>query len=66
MSDRSAVRRLAMLVGGGPAPGLNGVISSVTIEAINNGIEVFGGTSVAMPATFIGLDPTFLGGIFVG
>src|SRR5436190_22445790 len=42
MSDRSAVRRLAMLVGGGPPPGLNGVISSVTIEAINNGIEVLG------------------------
>ena len=42
MSDRCAVRRLAMLVGGGPAPGLNGVISSVTIEAINNGIEVLG------------------------
>ena len=34
--------RLALLVGGGPAPGINGVISSVTIEAINQGIEVFG------------------------
>lgn len=34
--------RLAMLVGGGPAPGINGVISSVTIEAINHGIEVIG------------------------
>ena len=42
MSDRAPVRRLAMLVGGGPAPGLNGVISSATIEAINNGIEVLG------------------------
>ena len=31
-----------MLVGGGPAPGINGVISSVTIEAINHGIEVIG------------------------
>jgi 6-phosphofructokinase 1 len=30
------------LVGGGPAPGINGVISSATIEAINAGIEVFG------------------------
>jgi 6-phosphofructokinase 1 len=34
--------RLALLVGGGPAPGLNGVISSVTIEAIEQGIEVIG------------------------
>jgi 6-phosphofructokinase 1 len=30
------------LVGGGPAPGINGVISSVTIEAVNKGLEVFG------------------------
>lgn len=34
--------RLALLVGGGPAPGINGVINSVTIGAINNGIEVIG------------------------
>jgi 6-phosphofructokinase 1 len=34
--------RLAILVGGGPAPGINGVISSVTIEAINQGMEVLG------------------------
>src|SRR4051794_41654198 len=34
--------KLAILVGGGPAPGINGVISSVTIEAINHGIKVFG------------------------
>src|SRR6266852_4069368 len=34
--------RLALLVGGGPAPGINGVISSVTIEAVNHGIEVIG------------------------
>src|SRR5438270_5142942 len=34
--------RLALLVGGGPAPGINGVISSVTIEAIEQGIEVIG------------------------
>jgi 6-phosphofructokinase 1 len=30
------------VVGGGPAPGINGVISSVTIEAINRGLEVIG------------------------
>jgi 6-phosphofructokinase len=34
--------RLALLVGGGPAPGINGVISSVTIEAVNHGVEVIG------------------------
>src|SRR5262249_35930741 len=35
-------RVLGILVGGGPAPGINGVISSATIEAINNGFEVIG------------------------
>lgn len=35
-------QRLAILVGGGPAPGINGVISAATIEAINQGIEVIG------------------------
>jgi 6-phosphofructokinase 1 len=34
--------KLALLVGGGPAPGINGVISSVTIEAIEQGLEVIG------------------------
>jgi 6-phosphofructokinase len=34
--------RLGIVVGGGPAPGINGVISSVTIEAINQGLEVIG------------------------
>jgi ATP-dependent phosphofructokinase / diphosphate-dependent phosphofructokinase len=33
---------LAMLVGGGPAPGINGVINSVTIAAINGGKKVLG------------------------
>jgi ATP-dependent phosphofructokinase / diphosphate-dependent phosphofructokinase len=42
MMTRSPIQRLAMLVGGGPAPGINGVISAVTIEAINRGIEVYG------------------------
>src|SRR5687768_16003946 len=36
------ISRLALVVGDGPAPGINGVISAVTIEAINRGIEVFG------------------------
>lgn len=35
-------RRMGILVGGGPAPGINGVIHSATIEAINNGFEVIG------------------------
>ncbi len=34
--------KLALLVGGGPAPGINGVISAVTIEAIEQGMEVVG------------------------
>lgn len=35
--------KLALLVGGGPAPGINGVISSVTIEAIDyHRMEVIG------------------------
>ncbi|HUA09720.1 MAG TPA: 6-phosphofructokinase [Candidatus Acidoferrales bacterium] len=33
---------LAILVGGGPAPGINGVIASATIEAINAGLDVIG------------------------
>jgi 6-phosphofructokinase 1 len=33
---------LAILVGGGPAPGINGVIASATIEAIKCGLRVVG------------------------
>jgi 6-phosphofructokinase len=33
---------MAILVGGGPAPGINGVIASATIEAINSGLRVVG------------------------
>ena len=33
---------LAILVGGGPAPGINAVISAAAIEAINEGLEVLG------------------------
>jgi 6-phosphofructokinase 1 len=35
-------KRLGILVGGGPAPGINTVISSAAIEAINEGFEVIG------------------------
>jgi ATP-dependent phosphofructokinase / diphosphate-dependent phosphofructokinase len=34
--------RLGILVGGGPAPGINGVIAAATIEGINQGFEVIG------------------------
>ncbi len=40
MSERR--RRLGILCGGGPAPGINSVISAATIEAINYGWEVVG------------------------
>jgi 6-phosphofructokinase len=33
---------LGILVGGGPAPGINSVISAVTIEARNSGLKVIG------------------------
>ncbi|HEX8723006.1 MAG TPA: diphosphate--fructose-6-phosphate 1-phosphotransferase [Pyrinomonadaceae bacterium] len=39
MSDKKV---LAILVGGGPAPGINAVISAAAIEAINEGFEVLG------------------------
>jgi ATP-dependent phosphofructokinase / diphosphate-dependent phosphofructokinase len=42
MSTGATRGKLAILVGGGPAPGINGVISSVTIEAVNQGLEVIG------------------------
>ncbi len=34
--------RLGILVGGGPAPGINSVIGAATIEAINAGLEAIG------------------------
>jgi len=37
-----AKRTLAILVGGGPAPGINAVISAAAIEAINEGLDVLG------------------------
>ena len=35
-------KRLGILVGGGPAPGINSAISSAAIEAINSGLDVVG------------------------
>src|SRR5438874_11967452 len=34
--------KVGILCGGGPAPGINSVISAATIEAINSGWEVVG------------------------
>jgi 6-phosphofructokinase 1 len=42
MPEPGSRGKLAIVVGGGPAPGINGVISSVTIEAVNQGLEVVG------------------------
>jgi len=33
---------MGIVVGGGPAPGINGVIGAASIEAVNNGLEVLG------------------------
>lgn len=35
-------KKLGILVGGGPAPGINSVISSVVIEAVDKGFQVLG------------------------
>jgi 6-phosphofructokinase 1 len=42
MSGNSKNGKLALVVGGGPAPGINGVLSAVTIEARNQGQDVLG------------------------
>ena len=40
--ETGQTRRLGILVGGGPAPGLNSATSAATIEAVNNGLGVRG------------------------
>ena len=42
MSGKEDKNILAIVVGGGPAPGINGVISSATIEAEKNNLKVLG------------------------
>jgi len=42
MNAANGKKRLGIIVGGGPAPGINGVISAVTLEALNQGWEVLG------------------------
>ncbi len=63
-------QRLAILVGGGPAPGINGVISAVTLEALDQGFEVIGfidGFKNLVPAKpkggFIKLDKSHVKGL---
>jgi 6-phosphofructokinase len=41
-SDSKRRETVAIVVGGGPAPGINGVIAAATIEAINKGKNVIG------------------------
>lgn len=35
-------KTLAIIVGGGPAPGINGVISAATVKAVSKGLKVIG------------------------
>jgi 6-phosphofructokinase 1 len=42
LANKNTTKRLAVLASGGPAPGINSVISAVTIEAINQGWKVYG------------------------
>jgi len=43
MADTSNTKgRLGILVGGGPAPGINGVIGAAAIEGLQHGVEVLG------------------------
>lgn len=42
MAGSSPRGKLAIVVGGGPAPGINGVISAVTLEAMHRGLDVIG------------------------
>jgi len=42
MNDNPNKKKLGIVVSGGPAPGINGVIHSATIEACTNGLEVVG------------------------
>src|SRR5262249_47483937 len=42
MADVLRSGKVGILVGGGPAPGINGVIAAATIEAVKNGADVIG------------------------
>src|SRR4051794_3329503 len=63
MADSAPRGKVAIVVGGGPAPGINGVISSVTIEAVNQELEVLGirdGFKNLVSERFNPDDPTHL------
>jgi ATP-dependent phosphofructokinase / diphosphate-dependent phosphofructokinase len=63
-------QRLGILVGGGPAPGINGVIHAATIQANVHGVDVFGildgfkhlmrGELVGRPLTIADVSRTYL------
>jgi len=44
MNEAARGKTLGIVVGGGPAPGINGVIAAATIEAANDGMRVLGFT----------------------
>ena len=64
------IRRIAINTGGGDAPGLNAVIGSVALSALNHGWEVLGirngyeGIIESDPEAIIKLDREQVGGIF--
>ena len=53
--ERRFDKTLAILVGGGPAPGINGVIRSAAIEGIKAGLEVIetSGRMVRDPSLYL-------------
>lgn len=58
MNEKTAIKRIGILVGGGPAPGINGVIHSATMEALQNNVDVMGiydGFSHLMEGKIVGL-----------
>ncbi len=76
--EESHRKRLAILVGGGPAPGINSVIGAATIRAALEGVEVVGiedgfewiaqgNVDHVMPLTIEGVSRIhFRGGSFIG
>ncbi|MGD8997755.1 MAG: diphosphate--fructose-6-phosphate 1-phosphotransferase [Anaerolineae bacterium] len=72
MTNDSECRKLGIIVSGGPAPGINGVIHSAAIEARTHGYEVIGifdgfkhlmeGQLVAMPLTIDDVSRIYLRG----
>jgi 6-phosphofructokinase 1 len=42
MREDTSVKSVGILVGGGPAPGINGVINAASIHAVNQGLRVLG------------------------